>query len=122
MKILVRVLVIMVSLFVAAWIVPGIEVQGSSGWLAVAIMAIVLALVNAFIRPLLAILSCGFIVLTMGLFILVVNALAFWLAASIASNWFGAGFTVNGFWPAFWGSIIVSVVSFLINLFLPDAD
>ncbi len=122
MRILIRILVIMASLFVAAWIVPGIEIQGSSGWIAVAVMAVVLAVVNAFIRPVLAFLSCGFIILTMGLFMLVVNALTFWLAGSIAQNWFNAGFIVNGFWPAFWGSIIVSVVSFLINLFLPDPE
>jgi putative membrane protein len=112
----------MVSLYVAALIVPGIEIQGSSGWIALTVMAIVLAFVNAFVRPLLAFLSCGFIILTMGLFMLVVNALTFWLAASISENWFNAGFIVDGFWPAFWGSIIVSLVSFLINLILPDRD
>lgn len=120
MRIVIRILVIMVSLYVAALIVPGIEIQGTSGWLYLTVMAIVLSVVNAFIRPVLALLSCGFILLTMGLFMLVVNALTFWLASSIAVNWFNAGFIVNGFWPAFWGSIVVSVVSFLINLLIPD--
>lgn len=110
----------MASLYGAALLVPGIEIQGSSGWIALTVMAIVLSVVNAVIRPVLTLLSCGLIVLTMGLFILVVNALTFWLASSIAVNWFNAGFIVNGFWPALWGSLIVSVVSFLINLFIPD--
>ena len=83
-------------------------------------MAVVLAFVNAFIRPLLAFLSCGFIVLTMGLFILVVNAFTLWLSSYVAVNWFNVGFYVDGFWAAFWGSIIVSVVSFLLSLFVSE--
>ena len=120
MKFVIRWIISAVSLGVAAWLIPGIHVQGASGWIAVAIMALVLGFVNAIIRPILAFLSCGFIILTLGLFMLVVNALSFWLAASIASNWFNAGFYVDGFWAAFWGSIVVSIVSFLLSIFLPD--
>lgn len=120
MKIIIRLLVVMAALFVAAWLVPGIRIENANGWVALAVMAIVLSLVNVFIRPVLAFLSCGFIILTMGLFLLVVNALSFWLASNIAVNWFNAGFYVDGFWPAFWGSIIVSLVSLVINSILSD--
>jgi putative membrane protein len=78
--------------------------------------------VNAFIRPLLTLLSCPFVLLTLGLFMLVINALCLWLASWLATALFGAGFNVDGFWPAFWGSIVVSIVSFLLSLFLPDDD
>ena len=122
MKFVIRWIISGISLGVAAWLIPGIHVQGTSGWIAVAIMALVLGFVNAIIRPLLAFLSCGFIILTLGLFMFVVNALSFWLAAWMASNWFGAGFYVDGFWAALWGSIVVSIVSFLLSIFLADDE
>jgi putative membrane protein len=121
MRIVIRWLVTLAALIVALWIVPGIRVDGNA-YLAVAVMAVVLALVNAFIRPVLRFLSCGAIILTLGLFLLVVNALTLWLASWIVQNWFELGFVVDGFWPAFWGGIIISVVSFLINLLLPEED
>jgi len=121
MRIVIRWLVTLAALIVALWIVPGIRVDGNA-FVAVAIMAVVLAFVNAFIRPVLRFLSCGAIVLTLGLFLLVVNALTLWLASWIVQNWFHLGFVVDGFWAAFWGGIIVSVVSFLINLLLPEED
>lgn len=119
MRILVRWLVIAAALVVAVAVVPGIDVQGR-GWLAVLVMAAVLGLVNTFIRPVLALLSCGCIVLTLGLFLLVVNAFTLWLAGVITADVFDAGFYVDGFWPALFGGLIVSAVSFLINLALPD--
>lgn len=121
MRIVVRWLVTLAALIVALWLVPGITIDGNA-YLAVAIMAVVLAFVNAFVRPVLRFLSCGAIVLTLGLFLLVVNALTLWLASWIVQNWFHLGFVVDGFWSAFWGGIIISVVSFLINLLLPEAD
>lgn len=120
MKLIIRILVTMAALFVAAYLIPGITIQGSSGWIALLIMAVVMAVVNALVRPLLTLLSCGFIVLTMGLFLLVINALTFLLSANIAQNWFGAGFIVDGFWPALWGSIVVSIVSFILNMIFVD--
>ncbi len=122
MKLLIRWLITSLSLAVAAWLVPGIHVDGAGGWLTLAIMALVLGFVNAIIRPLLKFLSCGLIILTLGLFTLVVNALSFWLAAVIASGVFGAGFSVDSFWAALWGSIIVSVVSFFLSVFVSDKD
>jgi putative membrane protein len=100
--------------------VPGIHVESSSAWVAYGVMAILLALANAIIRPILAFFSCGCIVATMGLFMLVVNAFTLYIASTIAVNWLGIGFYVDNFWAALFGSIIVSVVSFVLSMFLLD--
>jgi putative membrane protein len=117
MRLILHWLVVAVALVAAAYLVPGIRVEGD-GVLAVLVMAAILGVVNVVIRPILAFLSCGFIILTMGLFMLVINALTLWLSSSIAVNWFNIGFFVDGFWPAFLGSIIVSIVSFLLSMVL----
>jgi putative membrane protein len=79
-------------------------------------MALILGFVNAILRPLLRLLSCGLIFLTLGVFLLVINAFTLWLASWMAVNWFDVGFVVDGFWGAFFGGIIVSIVSFLLSL------
>jgi putative membrane protein len=107
---------------IATWIVPGIYVLEPHRVLAVVLVALVLGLVNAFIRPILVTLSCGLIVLTSGLFTLVINALMFWLASWITSDLLGLGFRVNGFWSALLGSIIVSIVSALASAFIGKGD
>ena len=122
MKLLIRWAIGALSLLAAAWIVPGFRVDDSRGWVAYAAMAIILSLVNALIRPLLKLLTCPLILLTLGLFTLVVNALSLLIASSIANNLFGVGFYVDGFWPAFWGAIIVSVISVVLNTFVSDDD
>lgn len=122
MKIIVRWLIIVAALYIAYLLVPGIYVDDTRGWVAFSVMAIVLAFVNAIIRPILAFLSCGCIVATMGLFMLVINAATLWLASYISVNWLGIGFVVDGFWSAFFGSIIVSIVSFALSVLLPDED
>ena len=114
MKFVTRWLVIMLALFLAAWLVPGIEVTGN-GWIAYAVMAAILALLNATLLPLLKFLSCGLIVLTLGLFSLVLNAAVFLLSSNIAQNIFNVGFKVNGFWPALLGSLIVSIITILFS-------
>lgn len=119
MRFVIRWLVIAISLVVAVLIVPGITIEGNVWW-AVAIMALVLGFVNAIIRPILQFLSCGCIVATLGLFLIVINAATLYLASQISQSWFGASFVVDGFWPAFWGGLIVSVVSFVLNIFVPD--
>ncbi|HSR33915.1 MAG TPA: phage holin family protein [Anaerolineae bacterium] len=120
MKLIIRWIIIAIALFVAVWLVPGIYTEETSGWIAVGIMAVVLGLVNAIIRPILAFLSCGCIVITMGLFMLVINALTLWLASWVSVNLLGIGFYVEGFWSALLGSIVVSLVSFFLSLFLSD--
>lgn len=115
MRLLLRWIIVSVSLFVAAWLVPGITVTGG-GWVVYAAMAVILGLVNAIIRPILAFLSCPLIILTLGLFVLVINALTLWLSSAIAVNLFNVAFVVDGFWAAFLGALIVSIVSIVLTL------
>ena len=112
-KLLVRWVITALAIFVAALIVPGIRVTGAA-WVAYAAMAIILGLVNALVRPVLKILTCPLILLTLGLFTLVINGFTFWLSARIA-NLLGIGFYVDGFWPAFWGALIVSIISVILS-------
>jgi len=117
MKLILRWLIIALSLYVAVLIVPGIEVVGNA-WVAFSVMALVLGLVNAIIRPILKFMSCGFIIITLGLFSLVINAVTFWLASEISQNWFDIGFYVDNFWSALLGSLIVSIVSVVLSQIL----
>ena len=119
-KLLLRWLITSISVAVAAWLIPGIRIVGTNGWWAVAIMAIALGLMNAILRPILAFLSCGVILITLGFFMLVVNGLTFWASSWVAVNWFNVGFYVDGLWPAIFGSIVVSIVSFLLSIALKD--
>jgi putative membrane protein len=121
MRLFVRWLIIAISLFFAVLIVPGVRVEGNA-WVVVTVMAIVLGLVNALVKPILKFLSCGFIVLTMGLFLLVINAFTLWLASWISQQWLNIGFIVDGFISALFGSIIISIVSFVLNMIFSDKD
>lgn len=103
----------------AAYLVPGIRLEG--GITDLLAVALVLGLVNALVRPLLRWLACGLIVLTLGLFLLVINA-GLLLFAAWLSRQVGVAFYVDGFTPALFGSLIISVVSFLISLLLPGGD
>jgi putative membrane protein len=118
LRIILHWLITAAALVVAVAVVPGISV-GGRGLVAVAATAAVLGLVNAFLRPVLRVLGCGFIVITLGLFLLLINAFTLWLAARIADGVFHQAFHVNGFWPALLGGVIVSVVSWLLWLIFP---
>jgi len=120
MKLIIRWLIVALAVAAAAWLVPGIQVTGTNGVITVIVMALVLGLVNAIIRPLLVLLSCGCIVATFGLFMLVINAVTFWLASWITSQGFNLGFSVDNLWAAFLGSLVFSVVSFVLSLILVD--
>lgn len=87
------------------------------GWWSLICVALFLGIINAFIRPVLLLLSLPFILVTLGFFILVVNALMLWLASSIVGS-----FHVDGFGQAFFGAIIVSVVSWVLSAFFKDSD
>jgi putative membrane protein len=101
-----------IALVVAAWIIPGINF---ADWVAVAVMAVIIGLVNALIRPLVLFVTCCVNVITLGLFTLVVNALMLWFAGWIAQQ-FNVGFFIDGFIPAFLGAVVISLVSFVLNL------
>src|ERR1700730_2596907 len=114
MQLLPRCAITALALFVAAWLVPGIRVAGQ-GWVVFSVMAVILGLLNAVILPVLKLLSCPLIILTLGFFVLVINGITLWLASSIAVRWFHVGFYVDGFWAAFLGALIVSLVSVVLT-------
>ena len=122
MRLLIHWIITAIAVVVAVLIVPGITFESSNAWIAVVVTALVLGLLNVFVRPILQFLSCGCIVATLGLFLLVINAGTLWLASWICQNWLGVDFVVDGFWPAFWGGIVVSVVSYLLYIFVPGPD
>ncbi len=113
MRLLIRWAINAIAIWVAIELVPGIEHTGSGASLL--LIALVFGLVNALIRPLLTLLTCPLIILTLGLFVLVVNALMLGLTA-----WLVPSLTVTGFWPAFWGALIISLVSSFISMLIKD--
>lgn len=117
MRILIHWFITSVALVAAAWLVPGIRVEREA-WTVFAAMAVILGLVNAIVRPLLKLMSCPLIILTLGLFVLVINGLTLWIASAIAVRWFHVGFYVDGFAPAFIGALIVSIVSVILTALL----
>jgi putative membrane protein len=121
MKLLVRWIITGLALFAAAWLVPGITVEGN-GWTVYAVMAVILGLVNAIVRPILKLLTCPLILLTLGLFVLVINGFTLWLASQIAQSWFNVHYIVDGFWPALLGAIIVSVVSVILSALVKEEE
>jgi len=98
--------------------IGGIELQ-NPGWLSYVWMALIFGLINALVRPLLTVLTCPLILLTLGLFTLIINTLLFYLVGYIGSI-FGVGYSVESFGAAFVGAIIVSLVSFVLSLLLKD--
>jgi len=122
MRFLVRTVVTAIALWVSTLIVDGITVSGASTFANVATLvavAVIFGLVNAIIKPIVKILGCLFYLVTLGLIAFVVNALLFLLVDWLA-DLLNLPFHVDGFWAAFWGAIIVGVVSWLINLVIPD--
>ena len=117
-RLLVRWAISAAGVAVAAWLVPGITLADAHHVRTLLIVALVLGLVNAFIRPIVSGLACGLVVLTLGLFTLVVNGLMLWLASYISEHWLTAGFHVDGLWSAVLGAIIISVFSFLVSTFV----
>src|SRR6188768_614078 len=113
MRFLLRFLTNAAALWVATRLVPGVTFSG--GWVPFLAVSLVLAMINATLRPLTKLLTCPIILLTLGLFALVVNGLMLWLTSAVADT-FGLGFRVNGFWPAFWGALVVSIVSTLLSM------
>ena len=118
----IRVVVIAVGLWVATLIVPGIGVGANttaSGIGTLLGVALIFGLVNAVLKPLIKVVGCPFYVLTLGLIGLVVNALLFLLVGAIADG-LGLPFEVSGFGAAFFGAIVVAVISFVLHVAIPD--
>jgi len=113
MGFLLRVIVNALAIMLAASIVPGIAVDGLVSALAAAVL---LGLINAFVRPVLLILTLPITLLTLGLFLFVLNGFCFWLVA-----WLVKGFHVAGFGSALLGSVVVSVVSWIVTALISDS-
>ena len=101
------------ALYIAAYLLPGLDFTG--GPLQLLAVAAVFGLINSTLRPILMILTCPLIVLTLGLFTLVLNALLLLATGWVSQAW-GLGFSVRGFWEAFWGGLVVGLVSLLSSL------
>src|SRR5436309_8726893 len=107
MRFLVRLLLNGVAIILAAYVLPGLHIDGPFAALAA---GIILGFVNAIVRPILFVLTLPLTLVTLGLFIFVLNAICFALTA-----WLVPGFSVDGFWSALLGALLVSVVSWILN-------
>jgi putative membrane protein len=112
---LLRLLVNAAALWVATRLVPGVTFSGD--WLPFLGVALVFGAVNTFVGPIAKILSIPFIILTLGIFLLVVNGLLLWLTSSL-SGALGLGFHVSGFWAALFGALVVSIVSTMLSMMI----
>ena len=116
MGFLIRWLITAIAVGIAVWIIPGIVIiGGESSWIAIAIFALFLSLINVSIKPLLQLFSLPITVFTLGIFYLVINTFMLYLAAWLANGIFHVGFVIDGFGWAFLASIIISVVSAILN-------
>jgi putative membrane protein len=113
MNFLIRLIVTAVALWAAVYFVPGIEHTGPLVHLLG--VALIFGLVNAVIRPILLSLTCPLVLLTLGLFVFVLNALMLWLTGVLAGE-FGIAFRVDGFIPALIGGLVVGIVSTVLNI------
>jgi putative membrane protein len=111
---LIRVIVNAIALVIVAYFLPGVSVTGFVGAL---VAAFVLGIVNAILRPILILLTLPIQIVTLGLFTFVINGLLFWWVG----HW-GIGLVVDGFWPAFWGAIVLGIVSFVLSSLLGGVE
>lgn len=116
-RLILRLIVNAIALWVAIKIIPGIDHDGST--ISLLAIALVFGLVNALIRPILLFLTCPMIILTLGVFILVINTLMLWLTGRV-SDALGLGLIIHGFWPTFLGALVISIVSGLMNALIKD--
>jgi putative membrane protein len=122
MKLLLRILIVAAALGVAHLLISGIELRGGSNLSKIGTLiavALIFGIVNAVIKPIVKTVGCLFYVLTLGLIGLVVNGLLLWLCSWVAGK-LTLPFHITGFWPAFWGAIIIGIVSWVLSLVFDD--
>ncbi len=123
MRFILNWLLISIAISVAAYIVPGIEPYGPADpWLCFAFVGLFLGLVNSLVKPVITVISLPVTILTLGIFQLVVNSLMLELASWFSLNLLGAGIVINGFGAAFFGAIVISIVSAILNVATADAQ
>ena len=122
MRFLLRVAVSAAALAVATAVLPGIQLTAGSTTekvLTLVAVALIFGVINAILKPIIKTIGCLFYILTLGLVALVVNALLLWLV-SVVAGWLSLPFHITGFVPAFLGAIIISVVTWLLSVLIPD--
>ncbi len=117
MRFLARLVVTAIALWCAVQLIPGMHYTG--GPLRLLGVALVFGIINALVRPVLLLLTCPLVVLTLGLFLFVLNGILLWITAAFSSS-LGIPVHISGFWPAFWGGLVVGVVSMVLNIFVRD--
>lgn len=115
----VRWLINTLALYVAVQVVPGVDYD--RGPIGLLLVAVLFGLVNAFLRPLLTLLTCPLVLVTLGLFLFVINAMLLLLTSWLSSQ-FDLGFRVAGFWPAFWAGLLISLVSLFLSLMVGERE
>lgn len=123
MKLLLRILIPAAALGIAHLLISGIELTSGSNWSkagTLILVALIFGVVNAVLKPVVKTIGCLFYVLTLGLIGLVVNGLLLWLCSWVAGK-LSLPFHITGFWPAFWGAIIVGVVGWALNLIFDES-
>lgn len=108
-----RIIVYTLALLLAAHVLPGIRLDSLTS---AVVAGLLLGLINAIVRPILVVITFPITLLTLGLFLLVLNAFCLWLVSVFVS-----GFHLAGFWPAFWGALFVSVVSWILTALISDS-
>jgi putative membrane protein len=118
-KFILRWVINAIALYLAVLLLPGIDLK--SGLISIIWLALIFGLINALFRPLLKFLTCPLIILTLGLFTLVINTFLFWLTSVIGQS-FGLALIINEpvWWNAFLGGLIVTIVSVAMTLILKD--
>jgi putative membrane protein len=116
-KFIIRWIINAVALYAAVWIVPGIQYLGD--WTGILWLALIIGLLNALVRPLLKFLTCPLIILTLGLFTVVINTVMLLLTRTIGQS-LGFGLSVDGFGSALLGSLVMSVVSIVMSVIFRD--
>lgn len=122
LSLIVRLVINAIALWVATLIVGGVEIQNGSTQeqvLTILVVAIIFAVINIVVRPVVKLLSLPLYILTLGLFTFIVNALMLWLTSWVAGQ-LDVSFHVDGFWPAVLGGLVITFVSWLLNLLLPN--
>lgn len=128
MKVILKIIVVAAALWVATKLVPGIEVTADTTGRQIGTLlavALIFGIVNAVLKPIIKVVGCAFYVVTLGLFALVVNAGLLWLTGWISDQLprsLHVAFQVDGFWAAFWGAIVIGVVSWVLDLIIPGDD
>lgn len=124
MRLLLSLVVNVLSVGFATWLLDGITLDGGSDtdrFVRLVVVGAIFGLVNWIVRPLVRFVTLPFIVLTLGLLLIVINAFMLLLTSRIAEA-FDVGFHVDGFWTAVLGSIVISLAAMVLDLVLPDAD